>query len=605
MRCLVCFRRLNINSVLASPAHDEVLRIERAANTQPYTMRGYAYTGGGRAVTRVEVSVDGGVTWQLTKLTSPAKPTKYGRHWCWVFWELELDARALLLTRELCCRAWDAGNNTQPRAITWNVMGMGNNCYFTVRVHPEPTADGGLALRFEHPTEPGALKGGWMGNTAGGWKARARPCVCITRARSDACSPAQPNAPPLPLLGAAPAAAEAPAAAASSSAHVPAKSNGKTFTVAQVAQHNTEADCWIVVAGKVYDTTAFNKSHPGGGSSIFINAGTDTTEEFEAIHSKRAWSMLDEWYIGDLAPASADAPPPPTPQETQALRTSLDLARAAAHSWDGPVALDPKKRVPFKLLQRTELNHNTRLLRFALQSPQHVLGLPVGQHVFVSATIDGRLVMRAYTPVSVNADKGVCDLLIKVYFRGTDPEFPLGGAMSQHLDTLRPGDSVDMKGPLGHIDYLGRGAFDISNAKVRATRVAMVAGGTGITPMYQLILAMLGDPADTTRIWLLYANRSEDDILLGAELDALAAAHPGRFSLTHTLSRPSNAAAWRGCTGRVSAEMVAAHLPPARVEGDASGDVALGFLCGPGGMQDACYRHLYALGYPDERVLTF
>lgn len=378
--------------------------------------------------------------------------------------------------------------------------------------------------------------------------------------------------------------------------------------MAQVAQHSTEADCWIVVAGRVYDTTAFNKAHPGGGSSIFINAGTDTTEEFEAIHSKRAWGMLEEWYIGDLAPAGADdAPPvpPPTPQETQALRTSLDLARATAHNWDGPLALDPKKRLAFKLLQRTELNHNTRLLRFALQSPQHVLGLPVGQHVFVSASIDGRLVMRAYTPVSVNADKGVFDLLIKVYFRGTDPEFPLGGAMSQHLETLREGDSVDVKGPLGHIDYVGRGCFDISNAKVRATRVAMVAGGTGITPMYQLIRAMLDDKQDTTRMWLLYANRSEDDILLGAELDALAAANPARFTLVHTLSRPSAAATWQGCTGRVSAEMLATHMPPARGEGDAAGDVALAFLCGPGGMQDSCYRHFYAMGYPDERVLTF
>jgi nitrate reductase (NAD(P)H) len=224
------------------------------------------------------------------------------------------------------------------------------------------------------------------------------------------------------MLGAAPAAeAPAPASGGSSAPASAPKSNGKLFTMAQVAQHNTEADCWIIVAGKVYDTTAFNKSHPGGGSSIFINAGTDTTEEFEAIHSKRAWSMLDEWYIGDLAPASADAPlPPPTPQETQAQRTSLDLARAAAQRWDGPMALDPKKRLPFKLLQRTELNHNTRLLRFALQSPQHVLGLPVGQHVFGSASINGRLVMRAYTPVSVNADKGVFDLLIKVYFPTAD-----------------------------------------------------------------------------------------------------------------------------------------------------------------------------------------
>ncbi len=347
----------------------------------------------------------------------------------------------------------------------------------------------------------------------------------------------------------------------------------------------------------MYDTTKFNKAHPGGGSSIFINAGTDTTEEFEAIHSKRAWALLDEWYIGELAPEAAAAAPA-TPLETQALqRTSLDVKR----QWGGPVALDARKRLPFKLLSRAELNHNTRLLRFALQSPEHVLGLPVGQHVFVSATVGGRLVMRAYTPTSVNADKGVFDLLIKVYFKGTDPEFPLGGAMSQHLDSLAVGDAIEAKGPLGHIEYLGRGAFHISGARVRASCVAMVAGGTGITPMYQLIRAALADAQDSTRLWLLYANRAEEDILLGDELAALAAAHPERFTLTHTLSRPRDAAAWRGCVGRVSLEMLTAHLPPAG-SGD---DAALAFLCGPGGMQESCYRHLYALGYADERVLTF
>lgn len=231
-----------------------------------------------------------------------------------------------------------------------------------------------------------------------------------------------------------------------------------------------------------------------------------------------------------------------------------------------------------------------------------MLGLPVGQHVFISGSIDGRLVMRAYTPTSVNSDLGVFDLLIKVYFKGTDPEFPLGGAMSQHLDGLRLGDSIDAKGPLGHIEYMGRGVFELSGARTHAMRLALVAGGTGITPMYQLIRAALSDAGDETRIWLLYANRSEEDILLGAELEALAAVHPTRFTLTHTLSRPREPASWRGRSGRVSANMLAAHLPPVRVDG---ADVALAFLCGPGGMQEACYRHLYAMGYPDERVLTF
>ena len=45
-------------------------------------------------------------------------------------------------------------------------------------------------------------------------------------------------------------------------------------------------------------------------------------------------------------------------------------------------------------------------------------------------------------------------------------------------------------------------------------RVAMVAGGTGITPMFQIIRAALADPADRTALCLLYACRSPRDLLL-------------------------------------------------------------------------------------------
>ena len=46
------FNELNINSVIGTPAHGEVLQVQRGAAAQPYTLRGYAYTGGGRALTR-------------------------------------------------------------------------------------------------------------------------------------------------------------------------------------------------------------------------------------------------------------------------------------------------------------------------------------------------------------------------------------------------------------------------------------------------------------------------------------------------------------------------------------------------------------------------
>lgn len=55
------------------------------------------------------------------------------------------------------------------------------------------------------------------------------------------------------------------------------------------------------------------------------------------------------------------------------------------------MALNPKKKIPFELVEKIELSHNTRLFRFALQSPRHRLGLPIGQHMFFYAKVRRRL----------------------------------------------------------------------------------------------------------------------------------------------------------------------------------------------------------------------
>ena len=55
--------------------------------------------------------------------------------------------------------------------------------------------------------------------------------------------------------------------------------------------------------------------------------------------------------------------------------------------------------------------------------------------MFFSAKVDGKLVMRAYTPTSSDHDKGIFDLVIKVY--PPTPQFPQGGIMSQYLGNLK------------------------------------------------------------------------------------------------------------------------------------------------------------------------
>lgn len=90
--------------------------------------------------------------------------------------------------------------------------------------------------------------------------------------------------------------------------------------------------------------------------------------------------------------------------------------------------------------------------------------------------------------------------------------------MSQLLDSLEIGDTVDIKGPVGEIAYLEPGQFLIKGKPRNASKLAMLAGGTGITPMYQILKTVLNDPDDDTECSLVYANQTEEAILLRDEV---------------------------------------------------------------------------------------
>lgn len=76
-------------------------------------MSGYAYGGGGIALTRVEVSFDDGKTWELAELATPEKPRHMGRYWCWVFWEFKVDVLRWDGTTDVLC------------GVVWCVEGYG------------------------------------------------------------------------------------------------------------------------------------------------------------------------------------------------------------------------------------------------------------------------------------------------------------------------------------------------------------------------------------------------------------------------------------------------------------------------------------------------
>jgi cytochrome-b5 reductase len=241
--------------------------------------------------------------------------------------------------------------------------------------------------------------------------------------------------------------------------------------------------------------------------------------------------------------------------------------------------LKPTEFQDFKLSEKTALSHNTAIYRFDLPHPTDTLGLPIGQHISLAATIAGqpKEVVRSYTPITSDEDKGHVDLLIKSY--------PTGN-ISKHVASLKIGDTIKVKGPKGAMVYTPN----------MVRHFGMIAGGTGITPMLQIAKAIMRgrSAGDTTAVDLIFANVNPEDILLKDDLDALAAKDP-KFNVHYVLNNPPEN--WTGGTGFVTADMIKEKLPaPAN-------DVKI-LICGPPPMVAAMKKATESLGYAKARPVS-
>ncbi|XP_077486573.1 NADH-cytochrome b5 reductase 3-like [Amblyomma americanum] len=254
------------------------------------------------------------------------------------------------------------------------------------------------------------------------------------------------------------------------------------------------------------------------------------------------------------------------------------------------------------LQQRHSLTHNVLLLRFALKSRRQKLGINPGQHVLLSAHIDKRVVARPYTPVSIADQRGCFDLVVKVYRAGCSSVFPNGGLMSQYLDSLAPGDSIEVQGPQGRFFYAGRGQFVFRDGHrlPLATRMGMIAAGSGITPMLQLLRHMVVDARDETSIVLVDVNSSEEDIIARDELDHYARRFGQKFSIWHVLSQlPAGGVPYNFLQGRLTKEILKAHLPPPHLS-------TLVLCCGPPSfLSEVCKPALSDIGHHGQQILIF
>ncbi|PYH35108.1 putative cytochrome b5 reductase [Aspergillus neoniger CBS 115656] len=235
-----------------------------------------------------------------------------------------------------------------------------------------------------------------------------------------------------------------------------------------------------------------------------------------------------------------------------------------------PGFLQPKEYKSLPLVEKTLLAPNVYRFVFQLPRKGDVVGLPIGQHVAIKATVNGQSVSRSYTPTSNNLDLGRLELVIKCY--------PDGLLTGQYLANLNVGDQVLFRGPKGAMRY----------KRNLCKKIGMIAGGTGITPMFQLIRAICEDDKDTTEISLVYANRTEDDILLRTELEAFASAYPRSLKIWYMLDQPPND--WQYGKGYVTPDVMREKLP------EPGPDTRI-MLCGPPGMVHAAKKGLAGLGF--------
>ena len=167
---------------------------------------------------------------------------------------------------DMLVRCMDEGMSVQPRDMYWNVMGMMNNPWYRITVAKE-----GDFLRFEHPTQPALMPGGWMervkkvgGNLANGfWGEKVG--------------------------------GEGEEEVKEVAKEVPMTREGvkREITIDELRKHDGAKDPWFVINGEVYDGTKFLKEHPGGTQSIVSAAGLDSSDEFMAIREsfRIPWSV--------------------------------------------------------------------------------------------------------------------------------------------------------------------------------------------------------------------------------------------------------------------------------------------------------------------------
>lgn len=267
---------------------------------------------------------------------------------------------------------------------------------------------------------------------------------------------------------------------------------------------------------------------------------------------------------------------------------------------------------PLQLTKITPVSDSTSIFEFKLNKP---MTIPICSAVYVKD--DEIQAMRAYTPVHYSLkDQPVIQLLVKRYSEGQ---------VSRFMHSARLGQKIEMRGPVM--------IWPASRPELEEyDEISMIAGGTGITAVLPVIHSVLTNGTKKTKLSLLFAAQSPEELYFKDELDQLAGSHSDQFKVTYTIDRlpdlsktPPTAPTsskkkqvaakevqpWKGHVGYVNSAMLEGLLP---AKNDTKSII---LVCGPESMvkhvaggrgvtgQDPVRGVLGAMGYKKEQVFRF
>ncbi|KAJ5745383.1 hypothetical protein N7520_010565 [Penicillium odoratum] len=239
-----------------------------------------------------------------------------------------------------------------------------------------------------------------------------------------------------------------------------------------------------------------------------------------------------------------------------------------------------------RLKHSEAVNHNTKRLVFEFPDENARSGLSLTSALLTISRPNNRWIpiIRPYTPISSLDKPGSIEFLIKHY--------PNGKA-STHMHSLKPGDTLTFAATLKGFNWVPN----------QFSQVHLIAGGAGITPIYQLLQGILNNPEDKTNVNLVFGVNTERDLLLKKELEQYKERFPGRFNYSFAVSsltdeKPSIR------KGYVNEELLR------DVVGKSDKDTMV-FVCGPPAMEDSLVGSrstpgvLGRLGFTSSQIYKF